>query len=266
MVVFKDMRFFRGRSKWFWLVLQFTVGLLVLNNQAFATLEITQWTLVDPDESWSWLYTDPVSQSGRLDFAPSGYRVGPAWVVGNVQMPEVSSISLTIEVRDIQNRNDDDFFGFCFGYQDNAHFYLVDWKGQTQGYDWGDPVVVNDDTAEEGLKLKKIDGSWTRDGLWGGTDGIGVTTLAGAVGEGWQYDTQYDFEIVMSPERILVTLDGVEVFNVVDNSFRGGTVALYALSQDVVFFSNVTVIPEPATLILLGLGGLVLLRTKRRTF
>jgi hypothetical protein len=267
MAVLTGMKFCKEQSKWLWLFLQFTIITLVLSNQAFADLEITQWILEDPYESWAWLRswseTAPGSEVGRLEFAPAGYQRGPVWVVGDVQMPEVSSFSLTIEVQDTLNRNDDDFIGFCFGYQDNSHFYLVDWRGPTEEYNWGDPSVVSDDIAEEGLKLKRIDGSWTRDGLWGGTDGIGVTTLAGAEGEGWQYDTQYNFEVSMSPERILVTLDGVEVFNVVDNSFRGGTIALYALSQDGVIFSNITVIPEPASFFLLGLGGLVLLRKRR---
>lgn len=120
---------------------------------------------------------------------------------------------------------------------------------------------MNDDTAEQGIKLKKIDGSWTRDGLWGGADGQGVSTLAGPVDGDWANNTLYQFEVSLTPERIVVKLDGSELLNVEDASFRGGSIFLYGFSQDNIVFSNVT--PEPATFIFLGLGALMFLRTKR---
>jgi RHS repeat-associated protein len=44
---------------------------------------------------------------------------------------------------------DDDLMGFVFGYQDDQHFYLFDWKQGTQGDSWG--------TAEVGMSVKRID-------------------------------------------------------------------------------------------------------------
>ena len=116
---------------------------------------------------------------------------------------------------------------------------------------------MNDDTAEQGIKLKKIDGSWTRNGLWGGTDGQGVSMLAGLIDEGWVRNTSYQFEVDLTPERLVVKLDGSELLNVEDSSFRGGSIFLYGFSQDNIVFSNVT--PEPATFIFLGLGALIFL-------
>ncbi len=263
MAVISDLQLYRGRSRWVLMVLPMLI-LLMLDNCAFATLEMTEWTLVDPYQTWR--YTNPTSQSGRLDLAPVQHEVGPAWVVSDIEVPEVANISFTVEVQGRPDRRDDDFIGFCFGYQDNNNFYLLDWKRQTQEHDWGDSVIINDDTAEEGVKLIKVDGSWTRDGLWGGTDGAGVSALAGEAGDGWLFDHPYEFEIELTDERIIVSLDGTELFSVVDDSFRGGAVSLYAFSQDDVIFSNVTVIPEPASFFLLGLSSLVLLRTRRRIF
>jgi len=254
-----DSRPCRRQGIWLWFVAQFVLILLVLDNWACASVDMTEWTLVDPYDRWQ--YTNPTSESSRMDETARSSSVGPGWVVGDFKLPdvpEVVSFSLTVEVT---GRSDDDIIGFGFGYQDNTHFYLVDWKRNAQKFNWGDSVAVNDDTAEQGIKLKKIDGSWTRDGLWGGSDGLGVTTLVGPIGGGWQFDTSYQFDIDLTPERIVVKLDGSELFNVEDSSYRGGSIFLYGFSQDNIVFSNVT--PEPATFIFLSLGALIFLRTKR---
>ena len=240
-------------------IAQFVVILSVLNGRSCASVDMTEWTLVDPYDRWQ--YTNPTPESGRMDETTGSSSVGPGWVVSDFELPDVPgvvSFSLTIEVTGGQ---DDDIIGFGFGYQDNTHFYLVDWKENRQDFNWGDSVAVNDDVAEQGIKLKKIDGSWTRDGLWGGTDGQGISTLAGPVDGDWANNTLYQFEVSLTPERVVVKLDGSELLNVEDGSFRGGSIFLYGFSQDNIVFSNVT--PELATFIFLGLGALVLLRTKR---
>ncbi|OHB60130.1 MAG: hypothetical protein A2168_07515 [Planctomycetes bacterium RBG_13_50_24] len=259
MRIFYDSKPYQQQGMRLWFIAPFVLVLLVLNNWAFAALDLTEWTLVDPYNRWR--YTNPTPESGRMDETTRSSRVGPGWVVSDFQLPdvpEVVSFSLTVEVT---GGSDDDIIGFGFGYQDNTHFYLVDWKRTAQKFNWGDSVAVNDDTAEQGIKLKKIDGSWTQDGLWGGTDGLGVTTLTGPIGKGWVRNTSYQFEVDLTPDRIVVKLDGSELLNVEDADFRGGAVFLYGFSQDNIVFSNVT--PEPATFIFLSLGALVLLRTKR---
>jgi hypothetical protein len=157
---------------------------------------------------------------------------------------------------------DDDFIGLAFCYQDNDNFYLLDWKKEEQSYDWHDSSV--DNIAEQGIKLKKIDGSWTRDGLWGGEDGIGVTPLAGPAIGGWVLDAAYTFDVTLNPGHILVALNGAPLFDVSDSTFQGGAIALYGFSQNNLLFSDVTYIPEPATLSLLGLGALSLLRKRKK--
>lgn len=197
---------------------------------------LTEWSLVDPYNVWA--YTNPTIYEGRLDQITSNTgSVG--WVVSDFALPPFAKFKLTLSVT--SPYIDDDIIGFAFGYQDNNNFYLVDWKQTTQTYNWGDPVLINDDIAEYGLKLKKIHGSWTRDGLWGGKDGIGVSELAGPLGKGWSFGTDYVFEVELSPGHIVVNLDGAPLFDVYDNTFQGGRMALYGFSQDNIHFKEIVV-------------------------
>lgn len=243
-------------------ILVLVMGILFCTAASQATMDMTLWTLVDGN----WDYSNPTSESGRLDETAVSGTVGPAWVVSDFVLPANSSFSMTLTVlsmnEDESTNTDDDFIGLAFCYTDNNHFYLLDWKREVQFYEWHDSSV--DNTAEQGIKLKKIDGSWTRDGLWGGDDGIGVSTLAGPDPTGWAFDTTYTFDVELSPGHILVDLNGFPLFNVSDSTFQGGQIALYGFSQNNLLFSDVTYIPEPATLSLLGLGGLALLRRRRR--
>ena len=243
------------------IILVLVIGILFCTAASQAAVDMTGWTLVNGN----WTYTNPTSEIGRLDETTDSGIVGPSWVFSDFVLPATSSFSMTLKTEEPGEGGfvDDDIMGLAFCYQDNDHFYLLDWKKGTQPYNWGDPVSINDDIAEEGIKLKKIDGSWTRDGLWGGTDGIGVSTLDGPTGVGWAFDTDYTFDVDLSPGHIVVRLDGSPLFDVFDSSFQGGRITLYGFSQDNLLFSNVTYVPEPATLSLLGLGSLVWLRKRR---
>jgi len=241
-------------------ILVLVTGILFCTAASQAAMDITGWNLVDGN----WIYTNPTDESGRMDEKTTSNTVGPGWVVSDFVLPANSSFSMTLQVT--APTTDDDFIGLAFCYQNNTHFYLLDWKKEVQSNQvWGDSSA--DNIAEQGIKLKKIDGSWTWDGLWGGEDGIGVSTLDGpapAIG-GWVLDTAYTFDVDLSPGHILVALNGSPLFNVPDSTFQGGAIALYGFSQNNLLFSDVTYIPEPATLSLLGLGALSLLRRRKNS-
>lgn len=223
---------------------------------------LTTWSFVDPYNRLT--LTNPDPQTVRLDERGRSSKVGPAWVVSDFTLAPVAQFTVTARVT--RSNSDDDFFGIAFGYQDNDNFYLMDWKRARQRFNWRDATSVADDTAEAGLKLKKIDDGWTRDGLWGGTDGDGVSTLAGPVAGRWSPRTVYTFDVSLSPGRILIRRDGVTVFDVADTTFTGGRIAFYGFSQDNIEFTMPAVnLPEPATAAALVLGALVLLSRRRRS-
>jgi hypothetical protein len=214
--------------------------LATVSSMVYSAMDLTTWMEVDRYNRWT--FSNPTPDSVRMDETASSDTVAPGWVVSDFLAEPTSTVTITLEVL---GSGDDDPVGLIFGYQDADHFYLLDWKKAAQDFDWHDTVVINDDHAERGIKVKKINGAWTRDGLWGGTDGIGVSTLAGPVDVAWAFNTQYTFTFELSPGRIVVYKDGGLIFDIADATFSGGRIGVYGFSQDDLLFSNVTVTPDP---------------------
>jgi len=93
----------------------------------------------------------------------------------------------------VNTSNDDDFIGFIFGATlgatDKAHFYLFDWKQDTQKWNGKDghegfTLSVIDDTADDGINAD----------FWGHS-GDDLTVLATDYGsnKGWDDNTSYNF-------------------------------------------------------------------------
>ena len=207
------------------------------------SLVLTGWSLFDPDNDWA--ASNPTPTSVRLDEQVGSATVHPGWVVSDFTVAATATIEFDISV--VIAAGDDDFMGFGFSYLDGANSYLMDWKRGTQNFNWGQPAVINDDIAEQGLKIKRINGSYTWDGLWGGTDGIGVSTIAGPTGGPWVAGTVYHFVMTLSPGQIVVTRDGLPLFNITDRNYPGaqGSIAVYGFSQDNILLSNVCITPLP---------------------
>jgi Thrombospondin C-terminal region len=205
---------------------------------ASAQLDLTSWSLFDPDNDWTFI--NPTTTSVRMVEQVGSSSVHPGWVVSDFSYGPSVTIEFDLSVS--AGTGDDDIIGFGFSWLDGSHSYLLDWKKTVQSFNWGQPVVFNDDLAEAGMKIKRIDGAYSWDGLWGGQDGQGVTTVAGPVAGGWVAGTVYHFKVVLSPGHIVVTRDGVGIFDVLDASFPGGTgsIAAYAFSQNNTNLANVT--------------------------
>lgn len=222
------------------------VPVIAMATHAFAcppTLDLTGWTLFDPDNDWA--LSNPTPTSVRLTEQDTSPEVHPGWGVSDFTLAATVTIQFDLSVT--SSGGDDDFIGLGFSYLDGDHSYLLDWKRATQTFNWGDVVVINDDTAEQGLKIKRINGSYTWDGLWGGTDGLGVTTIAGPTGGAWVAGTVYHFIVELSPGHIVVTRDGLPLFNVADPSYPGGqgAIAIYGFSQNNLVLSEFCITPPP---------------------
>ncbi len=220
--------------------LRFAAGALLTSSSLLAQLHVTSWTLVDPYDRWSTV--NPNATTCRMEETAASGSVGPGWVVSPFSLPSTASFSVT--VRPTAN-SDDDLIGVAFSYASSTQHLLLDWKRATQSYNWGDPTAINDDVAEVGLKVKKVAGSFTRDGLWGGTDGLGVSTLAGPFGTGWVHNTSYVFQFDITPGRVVISRNGVQVFDVLDPAVTAGRITFYSFSQDNVEFSNVSISAGP---------------------
>jgi hypothetical protein len=215
------------------------VLLVAAASPAGAQLDVTNWTLVDPYDRWSTVH--PFPTTCRMEETASSHVVGPGWVVSPFTLPDTASFTATVRALPV---GDDDLIGIAFSFQSTTQHVLLDWKRATQTYNWRDTVAINDDIAEAGMKVKKIAGSFTRDGLWGGTDGLGVSTLAGPLVPGWAHDTSYVFEFDITPGRVVIRRDGVQIFDVSDSAITAGAVAFYSFSQNNVEFSNVSIAPS----------------------
>ncbi|MFO0827490.1 MAG: hypothetical protein U0572_05010 [Phycisphaerales bacterium] len=212
--------------------------------RADGPLDLSAWTLYSPENDW--IKSNPTPTSLRMDENTSSSSVHPGWAISDVVLGSVATIEFSIGVA--SGTSDDDLIGLGFSYLDESHSYLLDWKRSTQSYNWGQSVLINDDVAEQGLKIKRIDGGYTWDGLWGGIDGMSVSTIAGPYVQAWAAGTTYHVVLQLSPGHIVVTLDGVEIFNIEDPSYPGaqGAIALYGFSQDNILLSEVYVTPLPS--------------------
>ncbi len=223
-----------------------TLSLLAAPATAFGPpLDLTGWSLFDPDGDW--IFSNPTTTTIRIDEAKGSSVVHPGWVVSDFILAPTCSMEFDLQVA--AGTSDDDFIGFGFSFYNGSNSYLLDWKRGAQSFNWGQPVAINDDFAEAGMKIKRINGSYTWDGLWGGTDGLGVSTIAGPVAGAWVAGTVYHFNIDLAPGSINVWRDGVQIFNVTNSTYAGGggAIALYGFSQDNIILSNVCITPPPTT-------------------
>lgn len=161
---------------------------------------------------------------------------------------------------------DDDFMGFVFGYKDDSHFYLMDWKQGQQDY------VGR--TAFEGFSVKKISATNKSDldlvDFWSSTDTTHTTILSTNYGgdKGWVDNTIYKFILDFTVAGFSIKVqnaDGTATLwdvDINDTSYTSGQFGFYNFSQQDVEYSGFTQtggeivdpVPEPATMVLFGLG------------
>lgn len=179
------------------------------------------------------------------------------------------------KIRVNNGAGDDDFIGFALGYNlgDNtsasADYLLVDWKRSSQFFDFGAPSNnTPGGTAPAGLAVSRVTGTPNADEFWQHADLAGNATGglqqlqrgANLGNTGWNFGQEYEFSFIFLANELKVYVDNVLELSV-NGSFNDGRMAFYNFSQSNVNYSAFTVqqvVPEPASVALVGLGLLAL--------
>lgn len=169
-----------------------------------------------------------------------------------VNKDSLLNVRITGEMFVNSNSGDDDFIGFVFGYKsptistaaNDNHFYLFDWKkvGQHAPDEYGGFL------AKEGFSLIKTDGIIPSDPVstyqyfWGHELGENFVPLGEKYGNnlGWEYNTNYFFELLYTYNKIIIRINGEEIFNV-DGCYKPGLFGLYTFNQNGAIFRDINI-------------------------
>lgn len=144
---------------------------------------------------------------------------------------------------------DDDYVGFIFSYQDNAHFYTVAWKKNTQTYWQATPFRA---VAEPGIQLKLVKsnsgpGQMMRNSLWhtGDTEDQVKLLWKDPRNVGWKEKVAYRWLLLHRPKIDLIRLrifEGQNMVadsgNVFDSTLKGGRLGVFCFSQEMIIWSD----------------------------
>lgn len=160
------------------------------------------------------------------------------------------NVKISGEMYMSSSTNDDDFVGFVFGYKspignaisNNNNYYLFDWRKNTQSA----PSAYGGFTAQEGFNLTQTRGViddnpiTTYQYFWGHESSEEFTPIDHLYGStlGWEYNTNYHFELIYTSNAIIISIDGQEIFNV-SGCYQPGLFGLYSFNQNGVKYKNI---------------------------
>ena len=160
----------------------------------------------------------------------------PAFLVSDVgSVLQQSNFRVRIEVGDTP---DDDFFGFALGFQPGdstnmlADYLLVDWKRRDQEFDGA--------LALAGLAVSRVTGVPTESfpNFWDHSGKVVELQRASNLGNAeWENNVEYEFEISVSSSSLVISVNGVEEFNLTGN-FNDGRLAFYSFANNGIDYST----------------------------
>ncbi|RXG70279.1 Cartilage oligomeric matrix protein [Armadillidium vulgare] len=149
----------------------------------------------------------------------------------------------------VDSEIDDDYVGFIFSYQNNANFYTVMWKKNTQTYWQATPFRA---VAEPGIQLKLVQsetgpGQMMRNSLWhtGDTENQVKLLWKDPRNVGWKEKTAYRWLLLHRPRIGLIRLrifEGenrvADSGNIFDDTLKGGRLGVFCFSQEMIIWSD----------------------------
>ncbi len=221
------------------------------NNQPphIISQPVTQFTL---DPSLATPQIQDLSTWQVINYSPIEESQGPShWVLDSTNTiatqtlnadPSIllSNITLSNDTMDgtwaVNTNSDDDYIGFVFGFQDNQHFYLFDWKKADQNDALG--------FAERGMSVKVVNAPTPLGGrdFWpsGGNAGRVQTIFHNTIP--WVSFTNYHFTLTFRAGQFNITvLQGSTVLASItlqDSTYTSGKFGFYNYSQDTVVYSG----------------------------
>ena len=201
-------------------------------NEEIETLDLGTWSVVQyelqsqPDANW-------VLESGNT-VARQTVNADASSLLSDTQFSN-DRIDGTWRVA---TSGDDDYMGFVFGYQDDQHYYLFEWKRGNQN----DPLGF----AERGMSVKVVNADspltgfdfWPSAGNGDRVESLFHNTIP------WQDNTEYGFTLEFQAGEFTITVSQgetvLETISIVDDTYTTGGFGFYNYSQGSVLYSGFT--------------------------